>query len=267
MDSLIGSFPQKSQRSARVRSDCFVRNIFLGLLFVFSWLVLSLMVGRVFAAPHLLPDLYYASASDEYQEKLRDVFKQGYGSGVVLNCLVTPSFSTEYLVGVRSDDSGVFVFSMTPGSRVANVQWLEAVENGELKKYDEFGEELNYSKDSVYWGLRKVTPRDHRQITVDVKRKVIPLDVSNEIASVWRSALLGVRREEEPEIILDGAVYHYSMRLKGYGVVSGQVSSPVNYVKMRALTELADAMYAYSKGDVDVEVLMQKIKIYKSGAD
>ncbi|GAB6044384.1 hypothetical protein JCM17961_50740 [Endothiovibrio diazotrophicus] len=106
-----------------------------------------------------------------------------------------------------------------------------------------------------------VSCEDHetnKKITKSYSR-AINKEYANRIASIWKTSLLGVRRERNPSIHLDGSIYNFSMRLHKYGDVSGTLYDPDPRSKMSPLIDLVESLYEYSKNKIDEKGLSKHL--------
>lgn len=227
-------------------------------------IIIGINVGAASAAPHLTPETYYALKPENYQHQLKYVFKDNLRKDVVLSSLVEPSSSREYLVGIRNQDGKDLVFSITPETRVANIELLKQIENGKAQKHDSTGNKIPIENDPSYIELKKSTPASYKSIKTETRELAIPQEIASRISAAWESALLGVRRERKPDMFLDGAVYHYSMRVKGFGLISGQRSTSDDDRHMTALTRLTDALYSYSRKEATINDIIRFLEEYET---
>lgn len=219
------------------------------------------------AAPHLTPEIYYTAKPENYEHQLKYIFKDSLNADVILSSLVTPSSSKEYLVGIRNKNGKNLLFSITPETRVANIKLLKEIESGKSQKYDSKGNKIPFEIDPFYIDLKKSTPLTYKDIKVEIHETVIPQEITDRIFSAWESALLNVKRERKPELFLDGSTYHYSMKIKGFGLISGQRITSDRAPRMTALTGLTDSMYSFSRKEASINEIIFFLDKYETSAE
>lgn len=64
-------------------------------------LLLSGSISNAIAQDNLAPDIPYITGIDDYSIKLKTVFSEGLEKEVLLRALVLPTFSSEYMTGIR----------------------------------------------------------------------------------------------------------------------------------------------------------------------
>ena len=79
--------------------------------------VLLISASKTSAQDHLAPEWDSFGLRNEYNEKIRQLFEEGFRQGVILRVLILESFTTESLVGIRKTSDGVEAFISAPRVR------------------------------------------------------------------------------------------------------------------------------------------------------
>jgi hypothetical protein len=220
----------------------------------FLAIALLLLSGRHAAATndHLQPNTSYVVEPDLYQRMLSQVFHPIYQErDLKLAVLITPSFKPEQVVGIRSRDGKNEVVVAAARQSIwgyVDVESYEAAQRDEPYSY--------LIEESDYKSQRAQLPGSYRDVPLDIASVPVDAELAKRISSVWKSALLSARQPVEPELGLDGTTFTFSMRVHGYGVLSGSTWSPDADTDMHSLVTLAKVMQQYATGNkavTDVE--------------
>lgn len=206
-------------------------------------IMISGITTNVSAQDHLIPDIPYIIGVNDYSIKLKDIFKKGFTENVLLRVLVLPSFSPEYMVGIRKTDISYEVFLI----ETCYIIWGYKEHN-----------ELNICKDFSNGDASNIRK----------SRKEITKQLSLRLVDVWKESLLNVKHMKKPPLILDGTHFHLSMFLQQYGNISGMLVSPDKNSKMKILSELIMTLVKYTKNetnDFELENYLDAFESYKIG--
>ena len=201
---------------------------------------------------HLIPEASILSGhssviSRRYDELIVDVLADGYARDVTLRAVVLPSFSPEYLVGLRNANirggADHRVFYLRPTIQLWGYETLRWLPAGSI----DFSQDGNPKDDATKlqtdaierWGARlPANPKD-----VPLTRCEKPLDaaVAKQVAAVWTGVLLETRYSPAQTLGLDGVTYHFSAR----NYLAGEAWSPPSDSKPGRLAELAETLVRY----------------------
>jgi hypothetical protein len=212
-------------------------------------------IAVVYAQEHLVPEPGVLAEYDEYDFKVREVFTSAYSDEVVCKVVILGSFGKEQVVGLRTTAGGHEIFSMFPSSSIWDTELVRLHESGQIQSYAKDGKKLTLEQDDSYQDLKKRTPADFRQITIETQAVPLGDSVAHRIAAIWERMLLDTRQPKQWRQGLDGASYHFSMFVSGRGIISGQIWSPKEKTKTAALEELAYALSQYAMRRTDLDAL------------
>jgi len=220
----------------------------------------AIMLAHTAAAQEYLePEPGVLAQMDNYDVKIGRVFAAAYAGDVVLRAFILPSFVPEEVVGIRHTDERYEAFVMAPTSTIWNTEIVRLYESGHITTSDNNGKPVPLAKNVEYQKLKRRTP-DIRKITAKTKAVALPGPLAQRIAQVWQRMLLDARHPKAPRDGNDGATYHFSMWIQGYGIVSASIWSPDEGSRTGALTDLASALAQYAKGQLDSEQLAKALK-------
>jgi hypothetical protein len=221
------------------------------------WLVL-LSASLLAALPassqdHLLPepsDIGGDNFGGDYQAMVADIFHEAYDHNVTLRMVEEPSFSPEYVVGIKQDKDAS-IFTIAPDKLIWSYESLKGMESGLLRIVDAQNKK---AQQEAIDEIRGQLPRDYHDLKLHRCQIGIDPDLAGRITKVWRNMLLETQfvqpvrgpdgKEVRTETIgSDGVIYHFSMRDRG-DVLAGQIWSPFNN-KPAALVEIAETMAEY----------------------
>lgn len=187
-----------------------------------------------------------------YHADLRSVFTEAFDESVTLRALVLPSFSVEFVVGVRGRGDDHEIFVLTPTTQIWAFQSLAMVRSGEVAvfTFDEATEdnplagELQDGSQEEIARLEAELPDHPNQ--VPLTRCAIPIsaDAALTLAGAWRRMLDAVRSRDEMEVGLDGTTYSFSMG-SGGRQLRGETWSPEPRTPAGRLARIAEAMRDY----------------------
>ena len=214
---------------------------------------------------HLIPEASILSGhssviSRRYDELIVDVLADGYARDVTLRAVVLPSFSPEYLVGLRNANirggADHRVFYLRPTIQLWGYETLRWLPAGSI----DFSQDGNPKDDATKlqtdaierWGARlPANPKD-----VPLTRCEKPLDaaVAQKVSAVWIGVLLETRYSPAETLGLDGVTYHFSAVHQD--ILAGRILSPPHFLagetwsppsdsKPGQLAELAETLVRY----------------------
>jgi hypothetical protein len=200
---------------------------------------------------HLGPETGMLAEYSEYSLKMRTVLRKGFSRDVVLRAVCFPSFSSEWLVGIRKKDEEYSVFLLNPKKRVWNTELIKMYETGQIKeiaKTDD-GETVARPATNALACLKQEMPDDWRKIEVTETTAPIDNKTAELLAEVWSGMLLRVRHPMESHNGLDGVTYHFSMWVKNRGILSGTTWSPDPYSNPGMLANISYVMKTFVEAE------------------
>jgi hypothetical protein len=215
-------------------------------------------ICSIAAQEHLVPEAGVLAEKDEYQEMLREVFADAYTESVILRAFINVSFEPEQVVGIRKTEKGYEVFVITPSASVWETEY-DRLTKGHVTTLDEHGNEVPPPKNEAYEAHKRSLPADFHHITTRTESAPISKTLVERIQHVWERMLLDARHEKNPAIVLDGAMYHFSMWIQGHGVVSGTAFPANETSRVSALTNLADTLSKYAKQELNSQKLTEAL--------
>jgi len=214
-----------------------------------------MVVCGLCAQEHLEPETGVLANPDRYSLKVQEVFSSALTNQAVCQAVILASFEPERMVGLQRSDKGIEAFSLSPSSTIWDTEVIALHESGEIETWDTNFHKLSLAENESYQALKKATPADYRSIKVTVKAQPIDEALGGRIATVWKRMLMGVRHPKEKRAGCDGVTYHFSMWIKGRGILSGQVWSPDSKSRTAALVELTEALSRYAEGNLNAAEL------------
>jgi hypothetical protein len=209
---------------------------------------------------HLIPDISpVASGWSEVgvasDIRFFTVFRDGYGDDVELRAVAFPSFSNEYLVGIRStrDEGGTITgyraFYLMPKISLHAYESLRGAEGGLAAMDPNDPQDVEaYKKQSAYIDqLKRALPTEPKDIPVVHCEKPLNNALAEKIATVWRGVLLETHYDPKGSNGLDGITYHFYAH-GTYQSLAGWTWSPDENSKPGMLTDVADTLVAYCEG-------------------
>ena len=195
---------------------------------------------------------------DEYNVILRKVFKRIYGPDLVLSVLCVPSFVPEEAAGILRTSQGYQVFAATPSASTWETEYHRFI-----KEAGANGREIPYNRAK---NLKKGLPYDYRGIKTRIQARPVSAGLAERIKQLWQAKLLEAlhpRRtpdEIERYIVLDGVSYHYSMPLRGQGIVTAEGLLAVENTPVWLMGELSEKLIAYAKGKASEDDLKKALR-------
>ncbi len=214
------------------------------------------------ANEHLIPDESVMAGQNSYENKLETFFQEGRDDRSALRSWIIPSFSEEEMILARKGESNYEIVSVQPSTPIQNMERLDEYKAGLIVKLDSKGTIIPFNDDPEYLELKKSTPGDIREMKSVIRRREIPEEIYERMSFIWKDALLGVKRENPPQMALDGNTYTFAAFIDDYGVITGRMYSPDSGTKMAALAELLNAMSNFSNGEAEVDKVRQALDKY-----
>jgi hypothetical protein len=161
----------------------------------------------------------YSVRDSRHQDRMREVFAEGYRYEVLFKAIILDSSSTESLIAVRESPDGFETLHLSASTRI----WTPDL----LSKKDG----LTQRGDAIQV---KVTRRSIDKRTVDG------------IKTIWKRMLMETRYAEPGRFGKDGIYYMFSMKDPDRGMVSGQIWSPQANSRTGHLSHLAESLVRYT---------------------
>ena len=240
---------------------------------------LAFSAASALAQDHLVPEPSAIGGDDyvgKYQEQVATVLHEVYDRNVRIRMIAQPSFSAEYVVGIK-DNSSIFV--VTPAQQVWQYESLRMMEHGSVAVVSKDGkappaDDPNGTKADIA-ELRETLPADYRDVKLDRCQIAIDPKLADRTVEVWKEILLQTRFVRGPEPVkgadgkliytvtvgLDGETYHFSMRDGSGDVFAGSTWSPSKDTKPAKLVEIAETMrnYCTTKNSDDLAKLSREV--------
>ena len=112
---------QSIMRFARLSSNMKLPTLLIAMLMTCT--------SPVNAQEHLEPERDAFGVADSYDQKVRQLFDEGFKSDVRLKVLILESFATESLVGIRKTSDGFEAFHLRAQSSIGDTELLKDFEN------------------------------------------------------------------------------------------------------------------------------------------
>jgi hypothetical protein len=209
--------------------------------------VLLSSIAVVNAQEHLVPVPDSFGLRNEYHEKLRTLFQEGFTSDVVLRVLILESFSTESLVGIRKTAEGFEAFGLRAKTSIGDTELLKEYEQGHIFLLDRDGNRTPGIETKQYQELKDRTPADFRDIAVDRMQRPLEKQTVDQITDIWKTFLQGTRYPQRPREGKDGTNYYFAMQGNLGLTMSGMVWSPNESTRTDQLVQLAETLKEYVK--------------------
>lgn len=209
--------------------------------------VLLSPIAETSAQEHLVPVPDSFGVPNEYHEKIRTLFQQGFQQDVVLRVLILESFSTESLVGIRRTPEGFEAFSLRAETSIGDTELLKEYEKGRIFLLDRDGNRTPGIETKQYRDLKSRTPADFRDIGVERSQRRLPRQTFDQIVDIWRTMLRETRYPQKYREGKDGTDFYFAMRDSNGVSMSGKVWSPNHSTKTEQLVQLAEELRGYAK--------------------
>ena len=246
---------------------CHMQKIVL--LFVAAVLSVAPAYSQPQRPDHLMPEDSLLSGgpsvvSSRYNELVVYVFSDGYSRDVTLRAVVLPSFSLEYLVGLRDDKiaggTGYRVFYLRPSIHLWDYEILRLMQTGEMVQGSSNPKDdvAKLQADEIA-KLKSRLPANPRDVPLTRCEKPLDATVAQRVSAAWSSILHETRYPPAGPMLrfTDGTTYHFSgyFREEGFRFLAGQTRWPEPDSKPGRLAELADTLVRYCDGKADAAEL------------
>jgi hypothetical protein len=162
-----------------------------------------------------------AGVDDRYDRQVLSLFIKGYEQDVIFRMICIPSFTPEWLVGIRKTEGKYTAFILRPEKHI----WREFISR-ESSNDAEIGKHLS-------------------QIPVNEKSEAIDAETAELLSDVWSAMLLSVRHPRERNCGHDGTIYHFSMEIPKRGTAGGTIWEPSPDTRTGLLSSLGELIAVY----------------------
>jgi hypothetical protein len=172
-----------------------------------------------------------------YENKARQLFSKGFDADVVFRMVCLPSFSPEWLVGVKKVDKKSVVFLLMGKEKIKS-HWINGhyvmldTPKGKIRQWEEGRSEI------------LGTP------VIEYSAEIDP-DTKKLLNDLWETMLLGTRYPKKYMVGFDGTNYHFSMFIWGRGDLSGKTWSPDKDTNPGRLAEIGELLADYAKAETE----------------
>lgn len=208
---------------------------------------------------YLLPESSVLAGSEslwsqDYYDLITRILADGFDRDVVVRAVVLPSFSPEYLVGIRGAAPGqptnYHVFYLRPKIQLWGYQSLQSMENGLTKmKSEGAGEKEIKAQSEEISRLKAYLPASVEDTPLDRCDKPMDPVLAERVKKAWVGMLRGVHYAPHDDMGLDGVSYHFSA-WDEYQPLAGQTWTPNENSKPGMLAELAEMLVRFCDGKV-----------------
>ncbi len=222
------------------------------LLFIMFFVVTS--ATKVRAQDHLVPEQSMLSdpLHGDYYLMISDVFKEAYGSDVLLRSVVLPSFRPEYVVFLKKQGGQYNLILLSLELQLYSYENLKDMKSGRSKVIEEDGTERLDAEGIKL--LESIYPEDYKDVEILRKEILIEKEVADQMVRIWQDHLLNTKHTLENFGSIDGVSYHFSMRASGqdswsnFGQnISGQTHSANDSENMNNLIGLVHRVAQYAQ--------------------
>ena len=204
------------------------------------------LIRHANAQEHLVPVPNAFGVRNEYHEKIRTLFQQGFQQDVVLRVLILESFSTESLVGISKTAEGFEAFCLRAKTKIGDTELLKEYEKGRILLLDRDGNSTPGIETKQYRDLKSRTPADFRDIAVERTRRRLPKQTFDQIAEIWETMLRETHYPQQYREGKDGTTFYFAMRdSSGLSSMNGMVWSPNESTRTDQLVQLAEMLRGF----------------------
>lgn len=206
---------------------------------------------------HLVPESSVLAGSEslwsrDYYDLISHVLSDGFDRDVEVRAVVLPSFSPEYLVGIRGASPGqstnYHVFYLRPKIQLWSYQSLQSMENGLAAMKSEGAGEKEIKAQTEYIARMKAyLPTKAENTPLERCEKPMDTTLAERVKKVWVGALREAHYPLHDATGLDGVSFHFSA-WDEYQPLAGQTWSPDETSKPGMLAELAETLVRFCDG-------------------
>lgn len=199
------------------------------------------------AQQDLEPEPGILAEADSYETKVRTLFSKGYERDVVFRMVCIPSFTPEWLAGIRRTHETYLAFVLRPEKHIWKTELIPMYESGQITEIvqEESGKAVSRIATNQIAELKKEVPQDFRKIGVIEKSEPINAETAQLLTDVWSRMLLSARHPKQANLGCDGVTYHFSMWVPEHGVASGKIWTPEATTRTGMLSSLGELIAAY----------------------
>lgn len=217
-------------------------------------------ISPVNAQEHLVPERHLFSTQDQYQQKIRLLFEEGFRPEVRAKVLILESFTTESLVGIRKTSHGMEVFHLRARSSIGDTEILKEYEAGRITLLDRNGNQTPGIETKEYQDLKSRTSSDFREIPIESRTMSIDQRTADRVLDVWKTMLLETHYTKKGRFGKDGTTYYFSMWDSVSGPLTGEIWSPSEASRTGRLVHLANSLRRYAHQEISEANLKAIIK-------
>jgi hypothetical protein len=180
---------------------------------------------------------------EDYTKMVLDFFREIYGKDILLRMVAFPSFHPEFAVGIR-ESAGVYsVLRLAPRKQLWAYKTKQLMETGQITHVSESG---HVKTNEDIERINNEYPSDYREVPIDKCSAPLDESIARGLRDVWSLMLLETRYSPDPRLGLDGADYHFSMRVTQYGgIYAGKIWSPPEESKPGRLVAIGNSLADY----------------------
>lgn len=217
-------------------------------------------ISPVSAQEHLVPESHTFGAPDQYQQKIRQLFEEGFRPEVRAKVLIFESFTTESLVGIRKTSHGMEVFHLQARSSIGDTEILKEYGAGRITLLDRNGNQTPGIETKEYQDLKSRTPSDFREIPIESSSKIIDQGTVDRILDIWKTMLFETHYTKKGRFGKDGTTYYFSMLDNVSGPLTGEIWSPSDTSRTSRLVHLANSLRRYAHQELSESDLRTIVK-------
>lgn len=208
---------------------------------------------------HLVPESSVLGGNEallfqDYYNLIYHILSDGFDRDVEVRAVVLPSFSPEYLVGIRGAAPGQMpnyhVFYLRPKVSLWGYQSLQSLENGLTEMKTKGADEtLIKAQTAEIARLKTFLPPRAEDITLEHCERSMDVVLARQVKKVWVRTLQQTHYPTQSNIGFDGVSFHFSA-WNEYQPLEGQTWSPDPTSKPGMLADLAEALVGFCDGKV-----------------
>jgi hypothetical protein len=177
---------------------------------------------------------------------------------VELRAILLPSFSPEFALFV--DEKSRIVVLSPKETSIWSHEHRELVREGVIERFDAEGRKIPSDEGN---DAEKKIPEKIGDLRIEKRSRAIPPALLKAVREVWEDALMHATHAQESHSGLDGARWHYSLWIRGRGVLSGTVWSPNAGTIPSALNDVLAALIEYVSREANESHIESALWNYK----